>query len=305
MCDVSDFLRWKGESEDAESRVVKYYGKLVEKLPPWLTPRGAASWHQFIEVPTVVDADRFVGQLRAAISALEPNVVERVQKALSESEILAKAREAMETKGAGMKAWLAAWRQTVEQGVDYLVGAERVLHVHVDPASDYDRACEPLAEPASGGACLASWSDGARGLLWDLESEGTAEIGIDRGSREIVLFRAWADGAKEINALRRRAATPNPANIGVGEIAIPSGVLVVSWAPMWLGTLDGIETEPGSWLRAAAKKKTPPLLQAEGFEDVGTVLTIAPGRYTIERGSHAASKTAARWCRLVYAGPIA
>src|SRR4051812_23849260 len=130
VSDVSDFIRWRGESEDAQSRVVKYYGKLVEKLPPWLTPRGAASWHQFLEVPTVADADRYVAQLRGAIAKLEPNVVERAQKALSESEILAKAREAMETKGAGMKAWLAAWRQTVEQGVDFLVGAERVLHVH-------------------------------------------------------------------------------------------------------------------------------------------------------------------------------
>ncbi len=302
--DLGDFLRWRGESEDAQSRIVKYYGKLVERLPPWLTPRGTSSWHQFLEVPTTADADRFVGQLRGAIAKLEPNFVERVQKALSESEILAKAREAMDTKGAGMKAWLAAWRQTVEQGTDFLVGAERVLHVHVDPASDYDRASEPLAEPSSGGACLASWSEGARGLLWDLESEGVAEVAIDRAAREVVLLRAWADSAAEIAALRRKAGTPDPQNAGVGEISIPSGILVIAWAPMWLGSLEGINGEPAAWLRAAASKTKPVLLQAEGFDDIGTVLSVAPGRYAIERGAHDAGTYSGRWCRLVYTGPV-
>ena len=136
VADVGSYAAWRGGDDRWDENAVyrvHYYGSLVGDLEPDLRP--AEGFHQERLVSGVVAARSFVERLRDAARALVPDVAAREQPAMTAEEMGEKAR-------GDVSAWLPAWRDHLEQGTDFSRDGEVVLHVEVNPDTDYARACD-------------------------------------------------------------------------------------------------------------------------------------------------------------------
>ncbi|HEY3495673.1 MAG TPA: hypothetical protein VGK73_13340 [Polyangiaceae bacterium] len=177
VADADAYGHWSGAkatwSNDGPYRV-HYYGPLVERLPAKLQPSGADEWHQYAVCSGIEAARAYVAELRAEAQRLEPKLAAREQSAMSTDEIAAKARAASTSESA-MNDWLTSWRDHMEQGVDLLLGDERLLHVDASPETDYAKACEAL----TGDVAFVKVGQ-ASGVVWETAGPGTADIGREK-----------------------------------------------------------------------------------------------------------------------------
>jgi hypothetical protein len=289
-------MAWRGSDEiwdDAATFRVHYYGPLVAKLPSSFQPRGASEWHQHRCVAGIEAARTYVRELRAAAERLEPALTMREQKTMTPEQI--------RTMAAGkVEDWLVAWRDHMEHGVDFYAGKERVLHVDAAPDSDYARACEALEEDAAvvtfgpGGSC--------RGLVWELEGAGTADIAQGRDGFLLMRSRIDEEGKFESTA-RDWALRSTDEEEEVAAASFPSGCVAVVWAPVAASDVTAkTSASVAIPLREAAHLQPPLQLAQPGIAGVGLLLRVTPGTYRVMCGAHEDDEWSCRWARFVAAG---
>jgi hypothetical protein len=293
VADLDAYLAWRGGDEvwdDSATFRVHYYGPLVAKLPPLFQPRGADQWHQY-QCVTGIDAARtLVRDLRAAAGRLEPDLVMREQKAMTPAQL--------RTMAAGeVEEWLVAWRDHMEQGADFYVGNERVLHVDAKPDTDYARACEAL----EGDAAMVTFGPGgsSQGLVWEIEGAGTADIAQGRDS--FLLMRSWVDSEGKFQGAARDCALRSTADEQeVATVTFPSGRVAVVWAPVSSSDVTASRSGPIAVpLREAPDTVEPVQLDQPGIVGVGLLLHVTPGTYRVMCGTHEDEEWDCRWARFI------
>jgi hypothetical protein len=295
VADLDAYVAWRGSDElwdDSATFRVHYYGPLVAKLPPLFQPRGADQWHQYQCVAGIDAARTYVRDLRAAAEQLEPELAMREQKTMTPAQL--------RTMAAGkLDDWLVAWRDHMEQGADFYAGNERVLHVDAKPDTDYARACEAL----KGDAAVVTFEPGgsSRGLVWELEGAGTADIAQGRAS--FLVMRSWLDSeGKFEDAARDCALRSTDEEQEIAAVTFPSGRVAIVWAPVSSSDVTATtSTSVAVPLREVANTSEAVQLNQPGIVGVGLLLHVTPGTYRVTCGTHEDDEWSCRWARFVAA----
>ncbi len=290
---VGSYGAWRGADadwdEDATYRV-QYYGSLVQALDESLRPNGDEV-HQEAVVIGAVAARSYVEKLRAETTRLAPAATAHEQQALTAKDTGEKAR-------GDIDAWLPAWRDHMEQGTDFVVAGQVVLHVDVKPYTDYARAC---AVRGDAGVVSFGPDDAYRALSWDLEGPGTADVARASDGRGFLLLSVVSDEGDEEQSerLARRHASEaaRSEENDVGELTFDDGLVAVVWAPVSAMQL-GVSGDVVPSLRAAAQLNPPVQLNQRHILGVGTLVRVEPGVYRAYCGDHEAESWSCRWLRL-------
>ncbi|MET8830125.1 hypothetical protein ABZX40_32500 [Streptomyces sp. NPDC004610] len=170
----------------------------------------------------------------------------------------------------------------------------------LDPACDYARAWSAVHPDDDDleAAFVAFGDNGAhRGLVWEMDGEGTAEIartavrrrsGPGDGDDGFLIARSWIPRGST-PAPRRRAAGASPAEEReTGELRLRGGRVVVAWAG-----LNADETgayadarERAESIAALARLNPPVALNTDDQVGLGTILRVRPGTYRVTYGWH-------------------
>ncbi|MFF6973970.1 MULTISPECIES: hypothetical protein [Streptomyces] len=166
-------------------------------------------------------------------------------------------------------------------------GAEHGPGGEPDPACDYGRALSAVDDEETGFIRFGDRGE-HKGLLWDMEGEGTAEVALSADG--FLLLRSWLPQGGTA-APRRRAAGASPAEeTEVGDLELPGGRVVVAWAAAGSRENDiGSFADPGeraAALRALARLHPPVPLHLDHVLHVGALLSTEPGIYRVSSGWH-------------------
>jgi hypothetical protein len=298
IADLEDYLSWGGAEErwdEGSVYRVHSYGPLTPRLPPRFLPRGPDEWHQNARVRTMTAAQAYLRDLIRAVGALEPAAALRDQLPMAPGELTAKAAAAFHAPGgseaAARQEWLRAWRDHMEQGIDFTLGAERLFHVDLKPDTDYARGCDAL----NGDAVRISFGEGRQAVLWELEGGGTAHLALAEDQTGFLLLRTWITEEKD-EAEARAFAEATADEKDLADLTLTSGVVTVVWSPSC--PADHTQArDVGAWMRKAARKASPFPLR----DGLGTIFRFPPGRYRVACGAHEAASWSCRWARFVLA----
>lgn len=300
IADLEDYLFWGGAEQrwdEGSVYLLHSYGPLVRRLPPRFQPQGPEEWHQNARIPTLTAAKARLRELIDAVMALEPTARLRDQIAMSPEELLSKSRAAFEAPVAAdapaRQEWLRAWRDHLEQGIDFSVGGERIFHVDLKPDNYYARGCDAL----NGAAARISFGAASQGVLWDMEGGGVTDVALAEDRAGFLLLRTWVNEEKD-QATARDFVEKTPPEEHTVEAAFGSGSVVVVWSPVQ--PTDHVEgQDPGPCLRAAARNASSVRLDQPGMSGVGTLFNVRPGDYRVFCGRHEAEEWMCRWARFV------
>jgi len=298
VADLEDYLSWNGSqpSGDEDSvHVVRFYGPLVRRLPAKFQPQGAEEWHQSARVTTLAAARTYAQELTAAVTALEPAVVQRAQLPMDfdehEARLEAAADKADDSYRAAVEDYRKAWRDHREQGVDFSEGEERVLHFDIQPDTDYDRGCDAL----KGSAARIGFGSNRHGVLWEFEGSGTADVALADDRASFLLLQTWVDEESAESAARAHV-TGAPVEQSVAEVELLSGRAIAAWSALGSDAFAA-NGDAGASLRAAAEREPPVQSTALDERDVATVLRVRPGVYRVACGMHKAEGWSCHWAR--------
>ena len=301
--DAQAFDAWAGTFADEQERWrVHYYGPLVAKLPAKLLPQGPAEWHQHVELSSEAEARARAAALVEAVKRLAPEAKPRTQRAKDVSELLELAASATTPKG--MDAWLEAWRDTIEQGVDYLDGNDRIFHIECASTDDYTRACDRLDDDD---IVLFEYRPGLAVVVWEMEGGTVLHLAARSDGKELILadvsLSGDGDDAEERAAAHAAVEKPRKNEKKKAIVEIASGVGVAAWGPVSADELaeTTFGARPLSAALAHALMETPSAELDGSIDGVGSAFCLVPGRYQISCGEVEADWSC-RFCRLTWIG---
>ena len=316
VAEVDAYVEWGGVHPASEEgpQVVTFYGPLVGALPARFQPSGAEEHHQVLRVADPAAVRAYLDELRAAAQAVVPGLVAREQNAMEPAELAAKARAALAAQGAAfveplpagvdaaeaMAGWLSAWRDHLEQGIDFYADGECVLHVEAEADTDYRRACDALREDD---ALTVEFGAGnsRSGVVWELEGAGVASVAC--AADGFLLLRTWVDEDEYEQQARNHAVVAPDDKEDATEVTFPDGRVIVVWAPVVLAELEPYANVTA--LRAAADLDSPTTLDSDGWASIGTLVRVPPGTYRVTCGAYdEAPGWSCRWARFTRSGPL-
>ena len=295
LVDIAHYPKWGG-SDAGDGIRVHYYGKAVAALPEELVPN-PGEWHQVARFETMKAATGRIEAIRSTLHGLVDGLEERQQRPMSPDELRSKAQAAMSDDPAAKDAWLSAWRDHMEGGIDFLLKGEIGLHIDAQPDSDYSRACDDL----EGDVESVPVGEG-HGLVFDLEGAGLGDLFYASGGSELLLSRSWVNNSKGENAAKAFVSKDRSGEVDAElELELTSGTAAVVWAPVAAQDLlreSAEQDDVEAVLAHAAKLRAPVRLHMPGILGVGSLATLVPGRYRAHIGVHEADEWTVRWLRL-------
>jgi hypothetical protein len=285
IADLPDYSQWTGAAPYVElrkmsekfaaatqdrMRTLHYWGQFTDRLP---APYAADGGHQFVTCATEAEARGKLAEMIAAIKKAMPTVE------VTESE---------------------------EQTHFLLPGDDDDLEMQAElaPKSEYDASWQ-ANEGAD--AWFHAFGKSARGLFWEIEGGGVAEVGITADDDEVVLVRSWVDDDADDKKVRKHVDSPGANETAVGELAIGSGRAIVIWSPVAPFQIEGIDGPEA--LAKLGESGKPPELDTDIMGGVGTVIRMKSGRWAVtvastddESGGDDETSWSCRWCRLKWIG---
>ncbi|WP_051799562.1 hypothetical protein [Catenuloplanes japonicus] len=164
-------------------------------------------------------------------------------------------------------------------------GATFTDALELEPGCDLARAQAALfPDDDELDAAVVPFGDGRTGIVWNMDGEGTADVGTTEDG--FVIARSWSGrtGHRDHVASEHAAAEEQHVlNVTTGD-----GDLVVVWAPVPVGEVGDFRTpeRARAALHALAALHPPVSLHLEHLLGVGTVLRTTPGSYAVTVGWH-------------------
>lgn len=257
LTDLSSFAQWTGAATYVELRelsptfaeatkdrmsTLHYFGQFTSELP---APFAAEGGHQFLRCATEAEARGKLEELKRAVKAKFPNV-----------EI----------------------SEDAEQTHFLLPGEDEDAEMvaELSPKSEYDASWQAHEEDE---CWTHEFGKGQKGLFWDIQGGGVADVGVTAAGDEIVLVRSWVDEDEHEEQVRALVDAPSAKEVASGEITIATGKAVVIWSPVAPFQLSGLEG-PGD-LAKLGDAESPPELDTEMIGGVGTVISVKPGVWAV------------------------
>lgn len=295
LAEAKDYAHWFGsEPRPNEPFRLWYYGKAVQLLPEDLQPCGK-DHHQIARVASIDEANQIIEGIREVLRKVAPAVEEHHQRPMTDAELRSKALAAMDNANdEAMQSWLTAWRDHVEQGIDFTLKGQLGLHIEANPDTDYARACDANDRDELA-AC--AFDGGRKGLTYDLGGPGTAEVAYAIDGTEVIVAQGDSEEANSW-ILDHGSEHETPTEY---VLELTDGFLIVVWAPLAATDLVSIESSPANLEKvfAAAAALNPPIGLSSGMiSGVGTVARLAPGIYSASLGAYDGAEWEARWLRL-------
>ncbi len=286
IADLPDFAQWTGaatftELREASQKMVEqtknrmttlhYWGQFTDRLP---APYAAAGGHQYLKCATEAEAKSKLAELVTSVKARMPKVE------LSEED--EQIRLVLPGKGDE---------------------DDQEMWAELAPKSEYDASWQAHQEED---CWIHAFGKSGKGMFYDIQGGGVAQVGVTADATEIVLVRSWVDEDDHEAEVKKLVDVPSQSERAGGEIMIPSGKALIIWSPVAPFQVEGIEG-PQS-LTTLGDKGDPPELDTEVMAGVGTVLRVKPGRWaatvacTDDSEDHDDESWSCRWLRLTWKG---
>jgi hypothetical protein len=154
------------------------------------------------------------------------------------------------------------------EGGPFLLADARAIRVWGgNESGDYDALCQALS--AAGPTWGIPWSLGPHdATVWEPEGPGTAEV-FAPSSDSLVLVRGLAFAGDWDRGIEAAASAPVGEADKVGEIALPSGTLVILWSP------ENGASVPDADIDQEKSRAVPALV----LENSCLFTKVQPGRY--------------------------
>jgi hypothetical protein len=256
VADLPDFGGWSGSVPFSElrkaspelaarnadrMRTLHYWGQFTSELP---APFAADGGHQYVQCASEKEARGKLAELVAAVKAKFP----------------------------------AAEVSEDDDQVHVLLPGDdddRQMTIELSPANEYDASWQSNEEDE---CWIHAWGEGQkrRGLFWEMEGGGVADVAVNADATEIVLLRTWVDEDADEAKARAHVDRPRDSEERGPEITIGTGKAVVVWSPVAAFQLTGID---GPDALLALGDDGPAELDTAAIGGVGVVLKVKPGRW--------------------------